>query len=216
MSALVERPDRVNVGNPDYGRWIPSIDSLPTGTPESATSPYRDMLLNHSYYIYSTPKPFDWFVYGFGLNRTAVQIVGVDISISTDEERENLSLRTIDASAVLGYATQTPEIGTGTVQINPHWLPLPGAYCFEERGDGIWGWFNAETEGGGEFGGALWAGRKNCRISRPPYKVTSGKQLRFIIANRFTAELPNTVISVMGTRWLPWSGDAPARKVVKQ
>lgn len=212
---LVERPDRVNINNPDYGRWIPSYDSLPTGTPDAATSPYRDMLQNHTYNVYSSPKPFDWFVYGFAINVTSVQVVSIQIQISTDEEKENLSLRVIDAGAVLGWPVATPEVGGGeTCQINSHWLPLPSAYCFDEGG-GAWGWINVETDRG-DIGAAAWANRKNCRIERPPYKVTSGKQLRFIIANRFTAVLPDTNVTVIGARWLPWEGDEPARKIYKQ
>lgn len=209
---MIERPDRININDPDFGRWIPSIDAIPTGTPEAATSPYRDMLQNYSYYVYTLPRPFDWYVYGFAINCTAVQVVSVMIQVSCDEERENLSLRVIDAGAVLGWPVQTPEVSE-TCQINSHWLPIPSAFCFDE-GRGIWGWFNVESESL-NWGASAWANGKRCRVERPPFKVTSGQQIRFIISNRFTGELPNTVISVVGTRWLPWEGDNPARKIYK-
>lgn len=210
---MLERSDRLNVNDPDYGRWIPSYDALPVGTPSAATSPYRDLLQNHSYYIYTVPRPFDWFVYGFGINCLSIQVVALTLSISTDEEKENLSLRTIDASAVLGWPIANPEgDGGNDAQFNPHWLPLPGAHCFDESKGGIWGWVEAQGE---EFNAGISAhvSRKKCRIERPPYKVTTGKQLRFILANRFTAILPTQCVTVVGARWLPWEGDQPARKI---
>lgn len=210
---MAGKPNIMKVGDPENGRFIPSYDSLPTGTPDAATSPYRDMLQNHSYYIYTTPRPFDWYVAGFAINCTAVQVIAINIQVSTDEERENLSLRVIDAGAVLGWPVNAPEPGE-TCQINSHWLPLPGATCFDESG-GAWGWFNVETEGGANFGASAWASKRECYFERPFYKVSSGKQLRFIVANRFTAELPTTAISVAGVRWLPWEGDQPYRRIAR-
>lgn len=202
--------NQLGVGDPGDGRWIPSYDSLPTGTPDAATSPYRDMLQNHTYNIYTTPRPFDWYVAGFAINCTAVQVVSLQIQASTDEERENLSLRVIDAGAVLGWPINAPEPGE-TCQINSHWLPIPGATCFEDAGS-AWGWFNVDTPIG-EVGAAGWAKGRDCYFERPFYKVSSGNQFRFIVANRFTAELPNTAISVVGVRWLRWYGDEPYRRI---
>lgn len=202
--------DQNHINDPSWGRWIPSYDSLPTGTPDAATSPYRDMLQNHTYYIYTTPRPFDWYVYGFAINTTAVQVVSINIDVSVDQSRENLSSRTIDAGAVLGWPVNAPEPGE-TCQINSHWLPIPSAHCFDEEVGGVWGWFDVETEHN-NFGMSAWAGRRKCRIERPPYKVNSGNQFRFKIANRFTAVLPDTTVSVVGIRWLPWRGDDPAGK----
>lgn len=204
-----------HVNDPDFGRWIPSFDSLPVGTPEAATSPYRDLLQNYSYYIYTTPRPFDWYVFGFGINCLSIQVVSLSLSVSDDEWRENLSLSTLDASAVLGWPRFNPE-GTGgaVVQFNPHWLPLPGAYCFDEDKGTAWGWVEAKTDEW-DFGISAHVQRKKCRIQRPPFRVSSGRQIRFIVANRFTQMLPTQNITVVGVRWLPWDSDAPARKVIR-
>lgn len=200
---------QIGINDPEYGRWVPSYDAIPAGTPESATSPYRDLLQNHSYYLYTVARPFDWYVFGFGINCLAIQVISLQISVSTDEERENLSLRTIDASAVLGWPTSNPEGDGGTdVQFNPHWLPLPGATCFDDSKGGVYGWVEAEGESF-DLGISAHAKRKGCKFQRPPYKVSTGKQLRFILANRFTAILPDQCLVVVGARWLPWEGDQP-------
>lgn len=205
------RPNPATVNDPDYGRWLPSFDSLPVGTPESATSPYKDMLQNHSYYVYTTPRPHDWYVAGFALNVTAVQVIGIVVQVSTDEEEENMCLRQTEGSAVLGWPVNSPEPGR-TVQINPHWLPLPCAWCLDEMRGSVWGSLDIagpSIEAGIE---AHWS-RRECDEYESFYKVSAGHQLRFVISNRFTALLPSTQITVVGMRWLPWDGDQPARRV---
>lgn len=180
----------------DNGRWIPSYDVLAVGTFTSATSGVPSMLLNHSYRVFTRPRPFPWYVFGFSANWETDQLQDTLIDVADMSKRENMCGGFFAASALLGTEAQ----------LNPGWLPLQYA-AYEIEGLHKF-WAEATLENPAfKTGLKFWIDRDKQARFIAPYVMHPGKIMRFIVANRCEGDFEGSLLTVVGMRWLNWDAE---------
>lgn len=179
----------------DWGHWIPCIDSIPVG--QVQTTLLTNLLVDRSFTVFTMPKPFDWYIFGFGASWAGTDLLDSIIQVANLSERENVSTRFLPATALLGQPTQ----------YNPGWLPLQCGYDEMPHIHKFWAWGTLNTEDS-EYGIGAWYNSKKLNFIAP-FKLPQGEQLRFIVGNRCTGTFADTTITVVGQRWMPWDQEGP-------
>lgn len=179
----------------DNGRWVPSIDVIQVGSYSAVTNRASDLLLNHSYRVFTQPKPFDWYVFGFAANWAIDLVIDTFIDLANLSVRENLTNRFINGGGFLGVPTN----------ITAGWQPMQVGH-HEINGLHKWWAWGEMTTADFELGAEICIDRNKPQWVAP-YVLASGKQFRFILQNHCAQNFTDTKLSVIGQRWLPWDAE---------
>jgi hypothetical protein len=179
----------------DNGRWIPSMDVVTVGSFLTDANLSADFLLDHSYRVFTQPKPFDWYLFGFAANWAIDFTVDTFIDVADLSVRENMTSRFITGGHFLGVPTN----------ITAGWMPMQIAHHEITGVHKFWAWAEAYTSDW-EVGLEVCANRDKPQWIAP-YMLPAGKQLRLILQNHCAEDFEDTKLSMIGQRWLPWDAE---------
>lgn len=199
---MPETQDEKIVSNFDLGRWAPSIDTIAVGSPSAGKiGDPTTLAAGRSYYVYTEPKPFDWYVFKFAFSWNENN-QSLFMNIADMGEDEAMMLSSGPMSGLFGNPTQA--FGAP--------LPYQYGYLEPEASKKRWAW--AFRVGSVEID--LWWGRGTGDIANQfiaPYKVLQGNSLRFIVQNKSTVtDVANASLAIVGARWLKWGGEVELQR----
>lgn len=193
-----DEKEKLRTHSIEYGRWFPCVECIQFGTPVENPPGTTTFEVDHSALFFTQPHPFDWYIFGFGANwgfpNDPTALADTMLMISLTHEKKNLSTRFINAAQMLGVAQEYPP---GYLPLQMGWWEITGVHK-------AWAWVTADTEDT-QVGVSGWVDRDRKLRFVAPYMVPSGGQLRFQVQNRCDGDFTNTMLTVVGQRWLPWS-----------
>jgi len=181
----------------ENGRWIVCNQSIQFGTPVGDPVGTTTFEVNHSAMFFTQVCPFDWYIFGFAANWGGPghtdDLPDTNMMISITGERENLSTRFINAAQLLGAPQEYPG-GYMSLQFGHYEIDVVHE---------AWAWATVDTPKS-QIGASIWFDRDKSLKFMAPYVLRQGDQFRFQLQNRCDSDFPDTILTIIGQRWLPW------------